>query len=131
MTHQKLEDLFRDSRNGYKNHNNWGRPAFKFLPALDELRLTSTGRRRLGECRREFGEDTPAEPLGITAGVVGPPIANTAAQKMTDRQWLNAMTKHGSNEANWGTFTGGARELSCVLKDQAAIDPARFAQLTL
>lgn len=131
VIHQKLEDLFRDLRNGYESHDSWGRLAFKFLSALDESRLTPAGRRRLGEYRRKFGEDVPAKPLGITAGVIGPPIASAAAQKMTDGQWLNAMTKHDSNETNWSTFTGGARELSCVLKDQAAVDPARFARLTL
>ena len=41
------------------------------------------------------------------------------------------MAKYVSNEANWQTFTGGARELSGLLRGQTAADPARFARLTL
>ena len=130
-THQQLELLFRDLRNSHESHRLWGRSAFKFLSALDESRLTPAGRRRLSEYRRKFKEREPAKPLGITGGVIGSPIGLTAAKKMTDDQWLNAMAKYVSNEANWQTFTGGARELSGLLRDQTAADPARFAQLTL
>lgn len=129
--HQQLEYLFRDLRNSHESHRSWGRTAFTFLSALDESRLTPAGRRRLSEYRRKFKEREPAKPLGITGGVIGSPIGLTAAQKMTDDQWLNAMAKYVSNEANWQTFTGGARELSGLLRDQTAADPARFAQLTL
>ena len=121
--HQQLEYLFRDLQNGYS--------AFKFLSALDESRLTPAGRRRLGEYRRKFNEDAPSKPFGITGGVIGSPIPYDAAQKMTDEQWLKAIAKHDSNETNWSNFTGGARELSGLLRDQVAVDPARFAQLTL
>lgn len=121
--HQQLEYLFRDFQNGYS--------AFKFLSALDESRLTPAGRRRLGEYRRKFNEDAPSKPFGITGGVIGSPIPYDAAQKMTDEQWLKAIAKHDSNETNWSNFTGGARELSGLLRDQVAVDPARFAQLTL
>jgi hypothetical protein len=121
--HQQLEYLFRDLQNGYS--------AFKFLSALDESRLTPAGRRRLGEYRRKFNEDAPSKPFGITGGVIGSPIPYDAAQKMTDEQWLKAIAKHDSNKTNWSNFTGGARELSGLLRDQVAVDPARFAQLTL
>lgn len=129
--HQQLEHLFRDLHNGYESRHSWGYSAFKLLSALDESRLTTAGRRRLSEYRRKFKEREPAKPLGITGGVIGSPIGLTAAKKMTDDQWLNAMAKYVSNEANWQTFTGGARELSGLLRDQTAADPARFAQLTL
>lgn len=129
--HQQLEHLFRDLHNGYESRHSWGYSAFEFLSALDESRLTTAGRRRLSEYRRKFKEREPAKPLGITGGGIGSPIGLTAAKKMTDDQWLNAMAKYVSNEANWQTFTGGARELSGLLRDQTAADPARFAQLTL
>lgn len=130
-THQKLELLFQDLRNSHESNWLWGRSAFTFLSALDESRLTPAGRRRLSEYRRKFKEREPAKPLGITGGVIGSPIGHTAAKKMTDDQWLNAMAKYVSNEVNWQTFTGGARELSELLRDQTAADPARFARLTL
>lgn len=129
--HQQLECLFRDLHDRHESHQFWGRSAFKFLSALDESRLTPAGRRRLSEYRRKFEQHEPAKPLGITSGVIGSPIAPAAAQKMTDGQWLNAMAKYDSNEVNWSAFTGGACELSRVLQQQAAADPARFAKLTL
>jgi len=130
-THKQLELLFRDLRNSYESHWLWGRSAFTFLSALDESRLTPEGRRRLSEYRRKFKEREPAKPLGITGGVIGSPIGLTAAKKMTDDQWLKAMAKYVSNEVNWQAFTGGARELSKLLRGQTAADPARFARLTL
>lgn len=129
--HQQLENLFRDLRNEYESRHSSGRSAFTFLSALEESRLTPAGRRRLGEYQRKFEEDAPAKPRGITGGFIGSPIAPDAAQKMTDAQWLSAMAKHDSDKTNWSTFTGGARELSNVLKDQVAADPARFARLAL
>jgi hypothetical protein len=129
--HRQLEDLFRDLRNEYETRPRSGRAAFMFLSALDEPRLTSEGQRRLGEYRRKFEEEAPAGPHGITGGFIGSPIAPQAAQKMTDDQWLGAMAKHDSDKTNWSSFTGGARELSNVLKDQVAADPARFANLAL
>lgn len=129
--HQQLEDLFRDLRNEYEWRQSRGRSAFTFLSALDEPRLTSEGRRRLGEYRRKFEEEAPAKPRGITGGFIGSPIASHAAQKMTDNQWLGAMAKHDSDKTDWNSFTGGARELSHVLEEQVAADPARFARLSL
>lgn len=129
--HQQLEYLLRDLRNCNESHQSWGRMAFTFLSALDESRLTPAGRRRLSEYRRKFKEDEPVKPLGIISGVVGSPIGSDVVQKMTDEQWLNAMAKYVSNKSNWQTLTGGARELSSLLRDQTAADPARFAQLTL
>lgn len=129
--HQQLENLFRDLRNRYENRYSWGHTAFKFLSALEESRLSPAGRRRLGEYRRKFEEEVPAEPYGIIAGVIGSPIPLAVAQKMTDVQWLSAMTKHNSDQRNWDVFTGGARELAQILCHQVAADPARFARLAL
>ena len=129
--HQQLEYLLRDIHNCNESHQSWGHMAFTFLSALDESRLTPAGRRRLSEYRRKFKKDEPVKPLGIISGVIGSPIGSDVVQKMTDDQWLKAMAKHVSNQTNWQTFTGGARELSSLLRDQTAADPARFAQLTL
>lgn len=129
--HQQLEHLFRDLHNGYESRHSWGCSAFKFLSALDESRLTTAGRRRLGEYRRKFNEDAPSKPFGITGGVIGSPIPYDAAQKMTDEQWLKAIAKHDSNETNWETFKGGARELSWLLRGQTVTHPQRFARLAL
>ncbi|PRB66530.1 hypothetical protein [Arthrobacter sp. MYb213] len=129
--HRALEDQFRDLRNAHESRHSFGRSAFTFLSALEEHRLSPDGVRRLGEYRRKFKEEAPPKPRGFISGTIGSPIESQAASKMTDEQWLKAMTKHNSDETNWGTFTGGARELSHVLREQAAANPSRFARLAI
>lgn len=129
--HRQLEDQFRDLRNAHEGRHSFGRSAFTFLSALEEQRLSPAGVRRLGEYRRKFQEDAPSKPRGIVGGTIGSPIGDQAASKMTDDQWVSAMARYDSDETNWGTFTGGARELSHVLRGQAAADPSRFARLAL
>lgn len=129
--HHQLEERFRDLRSTYETRRSSGRSAFTFLSAMEEHRLSLTGVRRLAEYRRKFHETVPSRPRGITGGTIGSPIALDAANKMSDDQWLGAMIKYESAETNWDTFTGGARELSHVLRAQAASDPVRFARLAL
>ncbi|ASE10951.1 hypothetical protein [Kocuria rhizophila] len=129
--HQKLELLVRDLRNPYETRHNLGRSAFTFLSAMEEARLSPAGIRRLAEYRRKFKETAPSKPVGMTGGFIGSPIHSDAAEIMSDDQWLRAMIRYDSNETNWDTFTGGARELSRVLSTQAATDPVRFARFAL
>ncbi|MFU9028465.1 hypothetical protein ACNAWD_11620 [Rhodococcus erythropolis] len=129
--HRQLEDQFRDLRNAYESRHSFGWCSFTFLSALEEQRLSPEGVRRLGEYRRKFQEDAPSKPRGMVGGGIGSPIGSQAASRMTDEQWLKAMTRYGSDERNWGTFTGGAHELSHVLREQAAADPGRFTRLAL
>ncbi len=130
-THRQLEDQYRDLRDPYESRRSAGRSAFAFLSALEENRLSPAGVLRLGEYRRKFQQDAPPKPLGIVSGSVGSPINPQAARKMSDEQWLKAMTKHDSETTNWDTFAGGAPELSQVLREQVTADPARFARLAL
>jgi len=129
--HQKLENLFRDLRIPYETTYSFGRTAFKFLSAMEEERLSPAGARRLNEHRRKFHETTPSEPDAGRGGWIGSPISAEAASKMSDDQWLGAMARYETDETNWVRFTGGDRQLSQVLKAQAAEDPIRFARLAL
>lgn len=130
-THAALEELLRDLGNPYEHRYSFGRSAFTFLSALEEQRLSPVGIRRLGEYRRKFGEVEPPKPRGMIAGIVGSPIGTTAADRMSDEQWLRAMVKHDGEQTDWGSLTGGARELSHVLRQRVADDPGRFARLAL
>ncbi|MFG1828102.1 hypothetical protein ACGFIJ_37030 [Microbispora bryophytorum] len=105
--------------------------AFNLLSALEEGRLSQVGRRRLGELRRALGMEQPPEPEGVVGGWMGPPIPSDAAPLMSDDNWLQAMAKHAGEREDWRTFTGGAREMSHVLRAQAKQDPGRFARLAL
>jgi hypothetical protein len=124
----RLETAVRDLRFSWEVP---GRPvaAFTLLSALGEGRLSEVGRRRLGELRRAVGRDEPAEPEGITGGWIGSPIAPDRAARMTDGNWLSAMTRHAGERKDFRKLTGGARELSHVLKTEVAGDPVRFARL--
>ncbi|MFJ4565335.1 hypothetical protein ACIP4U_16775 [Streptomyces caelestis] len=105
---------------------------FTLLTALPEGRLSERATRRLGELRRLHGDRRgPDEPEGVTGGGVGPPIPAEAAQHMSDDQWLRAMRKHNRDRTDWATRTGGARELSHVLRSMTVADPGRFARLAL
>ncbi|MFE0861935.1 hypothetical protein ACFW5P_17225 [Streptomyces rochei] len=105
---------------------------FTLLTALPEGRLSERATRRLGELRRLHGDRRePDEPEGVTGGFVGPPISPEAAQQMSDDQWLRAMKKHGRDRTDWVTHTGGARELSHVLRSMTVADPGRFARLAV
>jgi hypothetical protein len=106
-----------------------GYSSFTLLSALPRDRLSDSGRRRLGEQQRLFERDEPSAPVGITAGFVRSPIPETAAERMNDEQWLRAIVKHASDEANYSNLTGGADELASVLTQQTVADPARFVAL--
>ena len=133
-THLTLESFGRLERAVIEFRPSWdsqpsGRVSFTFLSAMDEDRLSEAGRRRLGELRRLFNVDQPPEPEAITGGFIGSPIPQESAQRMNDDQWLGAMAKHNADREDWHTFTGGARELSHVLKEEVKAEPGRFARL--
>ncbi|MFI0982145.1 hypothetical protein ACH4SP_34710 [Streptomyces sp. NPDC021093] len=103
---------------------------FTLLTALPEGRLSARAARRLGELRRRHDNlREPDEPQGITGGTIGSPIPLEAARHMSDDQWLSAMRKHSRDRTDWATGTGGAEELSHVLRNMTTADPGRFARL--
>ncbi|MGW1463668.1 NACHT domain-containing protein [Streptomyces sp. NPDC002308] len=104
---------------------------FNLLSGMDEERLSDVAKRRLGELRRATGMEKPPAPKGVTGGAIGSPIPPESAQRMTDEQWLRAIAKHSADRTDWSTFTGGAHELSSVLRQEAERDPARFSALAL
>ena len=128
--HESLEFAVRDVRFSFEGRSG-GFLAFTLLSGLDETRLTALGRRRLGEYRRKFNQLTPDQPPGVVSGFVQSPISGASAGRMTDRNWLQAMARHDSDEHDWATFKGGARELSQMLQQQTKVDPVRFAKLAL
>ena len=88
---------------------------------------------RIGELGRKLGkEDVDAPGPLVMGGVVGPPIAPEAAQKMTDEQWLGAIAKYDSEDSQSSDFLkGGARELARLFEAEIKNDPPRYASLFL
>lgn len=127
-THEQLEQVILGVRAPWdRRGQRWHQ--FCLLSALDEARLSTTGRRRLGELQRRFA-DAPAAPQGVVVVRTQPPISPAAAVHMTDENWLQAMAKHATDSSPSDAL-GGADELAGVLQNSAAEDPARFARLSL
>ena len=69
----------------------------------------------------------------MVSGFVQSPIADESAAKMSDEQWLRAITQYHDDslvtKLSHPAFKGGAVELSRVLEAEAKKYPARFAAL--
>lgn len=124
-----LEGAVMDLRPSWQRTVGWA--SFTLLSGMDEERLSTTARRRLGELRRRFNMEQPPAPVGVQRFFVGPPIPPEAAGHMSDEQWLGAINQYNTDTTDFETLRGGAHELSEVLKTQATADPVRFAHLAL
>lgn len=104
------------------------------LNAVDSARLSDDARSRRAELRRKFLRDDAEPPVGWSGGVAAPPIPEDRARKMTDRQWLRAMARHGASGARLrrdGKLVGDASVQAQVLETIASEAPQRFARLLL
>ena len=88
--------------------------------------------RHFKELSRKFGEPK-VDPEGVTGGWVPSPIEKSAAEKMTDAQWLAAIAKYDQDRTDYSSdrVKGGAPVLARVLGDRAQDEPARFGRLSL
>ncbi len=82
-----------------------GYPQLVLLDAIAPSRRTKAANRRLQEWKRKFTDLKLLEPLGkidppesAEAYIVGTPIPETAADKMTDEQWLTAIAQYNYND---------------------------------
>lgn len=110
-----------------------GYSQFELLDGIAVSRQSERVKRRLGEWRRKFNRQTADPPKGIVGGMVGSPIPQEAAAKMTDAQWLRAIAKHHTDDRPFRVegddLIGGAHTLANVLEHCAKEDPMRFAKL--
>lgn len=110
-----------------------GLTQFELLLAIDDKRRSDAVRARIGEWQRKFRMDAPPEPPRGGVFTVGSPIPASAAEKMTDAQWLTAVARYATREHEWRDDepVGGPHELSQMLEAQVRKDPRRFALLAL
>ncbi len=104
------------------------------LNAIDPGRRSEGVEKRLGELRRKFLIDDVEPPQGIRGGIVPPPIPEERARKMTDRQWLRAMARHGRSDVRFrqdGGLIGDAGTQAQVLEAVTRDSSERFARLLL
>lgn len=111
-----------------------GLTQFDLLVAIDKARRSALVKGRIGEWQRKFNIEAPAEPPRSGVSWVGSPIPASAAERMTDEQWLGAVGRYASDrEHKWrdGKPLGGAHQLSQMLESQVRKEPLRFARLVL
>ncbi len=111
------------------------------LDAIDVSRRSHQANIKLQEWQRKFSgnklfgnPEKIEQPISMEAYLVGSPIPEEAANKMTDEQWLKAIIQYEYNNGatqfeRTGKLVGGAIELSRELQKQVKKDPERFAKL--
>lgn len=128
--HFQIEEMVRDIKFSWAGKGaNWY--AFTLLSTLVSDKLSDLGKRRLGEYQRRFNTMQPDPPTGVISGWISSPIPEKSFPHMSDENWLQAMDRHVDESTNWDSFTGGARELAAALKNEVALNPARFAEIAL
>jgi hypothetical protein len=68
----------------------------------------------------------------MEARYVGSPIPESAAERITDDQWLSAVARYSRDQMHSlrdGELVGGAHELAQLMEGQVKREPARFAKL--
>ena len=114
---------------GYK----WrGHACFALLSGIPAELRSKNAQARYAELERKF-EVPESPPQKLEAVWVGSPIEKSAAEKMTDEQWLRAIKKYDSEEMhNWENLEkGGALELARTLEERVKEETERFARLSL
>lgn len=110
-----------------------GRARFNLLSAIPGELRSRRANSHFDELGRKFGQPA-GKPQRVTGRFVESPIGQSAAEKMTDEQWLRAIDKYRSKDRQFASgdpFKGGALELARVLKVRVEKDPNRFARLSL
>ena len=110
-----------------------GHACFNLLSGIPvELRSKNAQSRYL-ELERKF-RAPDSSPRRLEVYQVGSPIEETAAERMTDEQWLRAIQEYDSEERKhlWeNPEKGGASELAQMLQEFVKQEPERFARLSL
>ncbi len=114
---------------GYKLR---GGASFALLSGIPIELRSRNAQSRYKELERKFGE-TITPPKQSEAYIVSSPIEKSAAEKMTDEQWLRAINKHAldRNFSLVNPEKGGAVELAWMLQEFVKNEPERFARLSL
>lgn len=135
---ERLSDVllsyYTDYEKSPAGRTSFGFAQYELLSGIDPNRRIPSVNQRLQELERKFENRSPTAPVPVTAAVVGSPVPESARGILTDAQWIDAIHTHESDTVDWsdhGGPRGGIRELSVVLGQQAAEEPARFAILAL
>lgn len=138
MQFQQLEKTMLDyyptwerSKAGHRAHGRW---QLIMLTALGPNRRNQATDARINELRRKFPDAKIAAPIPapMLLEAVQSPIPDDATQKMSDENWLRAISVYDQDRDHWGKdhrLRGGAVELSRQLETATKDAPERFARL--
>ena len=109
-----------------------GNASFDLLSGVPIELRSKDAQARYRELERKFGE-TVSPPKKLKAYTVISPIEKSAAEKMSDEQWLQAIKKYTQDRSPSleNPEKGGAAELAWMLKEFVKKEPERFARLSL
>lgn len=125
LEHQPFHKRFLSSAS-----HGWRVEQFRLLKAVPETYLSSRGKERLRELARKFvGYEPPDSNSLVEFSQVSSPIDSDNARKMSDRQWLRAMSKYSSEREHYGWHEGGPLELGRVLGELIKENPTRYYKL--
>lgn len=100
------------------------------LQSLPADELTERGLRFLQELERKFpGVKASEKTVSRENGIVGPPISEQSARKMSDNAWLGAIQKYQGSVEHKDFYKGGSAELAALLRRLIKEDPGRFLGL--
>ena len=116
---------------GYRARGRW---QLTMLTALDSERRSPAANARIRELEHKFPTADITAPDPIRVEAVESPIPQDSASKMSDANWLRAISKYCTDRDHVGKdhrLWGGAVELARVLEAVTEDDPERFARLAL
>jgi len=117
------------SKAGYRARGRW---QLIMLTALESKRRAPAANARISELQRKFPNAEITAPTPITVERIGSPIPEALTSKMSNANWLGAISKYNQDRDRLGKdrrLHGGAVELSRVLETATENDPERFAKL--
>lgn len=121
------DGLYRSRANALSGLSESGRVEWSVWETIGQENLSRDAHLRLAELRRKFIGRVVRRPQPIQAGFVGSPIPQSAVSKMSDSNWLQAITEYAHKDRR--PLEGGAQQLSATLLQLTKDNPARFANL--
>lgn len=119
---------FPDQRNGHHRI-----AQFALLDSINPISRSESVIRYINKFEYEFGRLPQEPPRSFMYGGVKSPIPEEEAQKMSDDDWLRAISLYDSDDRPFSTegdtFVGGASHLSYVLEKQVKNYPKRFTSI--
>ena len=126
-------DYVAPDERGIRGYRQAGRARFALLSAMPAELHSTRANAEVQALERRFGKPEGA-PREIAVDSVESSIDRSAAETMTDEQWLSAIARHRSKApapASRDELKGGRWELAGHLEARTAEDPERFGRLAL